>query len=1290
VCRRFFFSTAAGELEQRFLNPPEDAKPWVYWFWMNGNISEEGITADLEAMDRIGVGGVLIMNVGLRTPPGPYDFNTPEWRALYSHAAKECVRLGMQMTLHPLDGWATSGGQWMPPEQSMKMLVWETKEVEGATGGPVRIEQPFTKENFYEDVAVLAFPAPQDDLLQPDRIVVNGKPDGVLFDGNLGTGVSGAIDMLAEFDEPVDLSTVVFPREKAWPYHLQAVARTLTTIEVSADGTRFEPVSEFDFNVAIDNGDHFSLTVSFPTRAAKAVRIRMDNKRSNVQIPEIELRSEPRVDLWEVKSSLARERNHGGETFIIDAAPRPGAIEGVDPSQVIDLTDRIAADGTLDWNVPPRRWRIVRAGMTSTGKHTAPATHAGSGLEADKMNKEAIRHHWSSFGKGMVEENNISAGNPIWSVHTDSWESQVHTWGTGFQKEFEKRRGYSMTPWMPVLTIGAIIGSAEESERFLWDYRRTAADLIAENYYGEMKRQANESGLLFQSEAAGRQMFMYDPLNYAAQTDIYVGEFWMVGNVRADCKIASSAANTYGRPFAAAEAWTSGNGGLRDAPFDWKPLGDHAFTVGINRVIIHRYAMQPFNNVEPGMTFGPYGINFERTQTFWENGGKAWVSYLTRCQSLLQTGTFVADVIHYIGHDAPNYLGHRDELWNPVPPGYDFDGCNLEILQRLQVEADGMLALPSGMRYRVLLLPNREHMTLEAIREVERLVQAGAVVVGPKPLRTPGLHNHVRNDAELAAIAGRVWGNVDGQSVTENRYVSGRVIYGLSLESVLEAMVPPDFDYSAPANALVRYIHRKTDEGDVYFVANGNKEMAFDAVLRFRVTDRHPELWDPSTGAIRKVDAWRVVNGVTELPVHFDPAGSWFVVFREAAQPPSGLDANLFDPAGSSPSIETNAFKNFTMAFWLKSSAPLDIPPPGTPGVPVAGQNYAVYPAPGHEVWGGTDAGVGISAGKDGLIVIAHGTRYFASPLIHGVDLSEWTHVAVTAQDNAMTLYVNGESVAQATAPGRTLHASIGVEHTRGVAAFKGQAEAFFQSSETLHADAIRALMRRTAQEGAVDTGIELSGPWIVSFPPGRQAPEQIELPELISWTEHPDDGVKYFSGTATYRKAFSLSMVDGCWLMVAGEHPLQLSNSTTQQLFLDLGEVKEIAEVKLNGTSLGILWKPPFKVDITGALVAGENTLEVKVTNLWPNRLIGDEKLHPDPSLDYMQIGGIWGVGPHRTIPQWVRDGGSSPVGRTTWILNKFYSADSPLLPSGLLGPVRLTTQQEVPVKCSRLRVGE
>lgn len=1237
--------SGALTLTERFIHPPAEAKPWVYWFWMNGNVTKEGITADLEAMNRIGIGGVLIMNVGLRTPHGPHDFNTQGWRDHYKFAADECVRLGMQMALHPLDGWATSGGQWISPEQSIKMLVWNVTDVEGPDNEPVILTQPLTKEGIYEDLAILALPLEKDAVLMPARVFVNGKEDDTLFDGDLKGGLKGDLEILAEFDEPVPLSTVVFPRDSRWDYGLTVHADVPTTVEVSEDGMVFEKVSETDYNVSIDNGDNFSFTISFPQRMVKAVRVRMNNAR-NLDIVEMEFRSRPQVHLWEIKSSLAREREHGGETPWIDSAPWPELIEGVDVDRIVNLTDRLGDDSTLDWEIPKGHWRIFRIGKTSSGKHVAPGTHAGAGLEADKMDGDSIRHHWNSFGKKMVDEINKEPGVPIWSVHTDSWESYLHTWSSRFQEEFEKRRGYSIIPYLPVLCGGTIIGNAEESERFLWDYRRTCADLIAENYYGLMRKLANEAGLKFQSEAAGRQMFMYDPLNYAANTDMYVGEFWMGPDLRVDCRVAASTAHTYGRPLAAAEAFTSGNGGFLDDPFALKTLGDRAFCTGINRFIIHRYCMQPFNHVEPGMTFGPWGINFDRTQTWWENGAKAWCEYLARCQSLLQTGTFVADVIYYIGHDAPNYLGHRHEIWNPIPPGYDYDGCNLEILKKLQVEVDGTLSLPSGMRYRVLLLPNREHMTLDAAHEVERLVNAGATVVGTRPVRTPGLKDWKERDAQLQQIVARYWHKVLDEP----------------LEAILNGIAPPDFGYDAPENITLNYIHRRTQDADIYFVANANASMPADSVLRFRVADRQPELWDPATGTMEKVNVWRQQDGITEVPVHFDPAGSWFVVFREAAQPPSSLDPALFALSHGDDLVEADASEHFTMALWLKSSAPLKMPPSGSPGVPMMGQNYAIYPAPGHEVWTGRDVGLGISAGKDGLIIIAHGARYFASPIIHNVDLSDWTHVAVTAQDGNVTLYIDGETAARAIVPGRTLHGSIGVKHSRNRTTFDGKTEALFQRAQTLSREEIADLMEKTAPRELSDDEIDLSGQWTVLFPPNRQAPAQIELPELMSWTQHTDDGVKYFSGTATYQKTFSA--------------PKEFAGRA-KEVFLNLGEVENIAEVRLNGSDLGTLWKPPFRVNVTDALVEGDNTLEVKVTNLWPNRLIGDEKLHPDPGLDYHPRGPAWSAGgPLRKIPEWVRNGEPSPAGRTTWLLWRFYGGDETLLPSGLLGPVRLVVR--------------
>ncbi|MEI6193068.1 MAG: glycosyl hydrolase [Verrucomicrobiota bacterium] len=1121
------------ELATRFSQPPESAKPFVYWFWMNGNVTKEGITADLEAMHRIGIGGALMMGVGLGTPPGEADFNSPLWRELYKHAASECVRLGMQLSLHQCNGWATAGGPWITPERSIKTLVWTSTEVTGPVANPIRLSQPTAKEDFYQDVGVMAIPMDQAHPVKPDRATSDGQPAPELIDGQIKTGVKLPKKFIElTFATTQTVGTLVFHLPEIKGYRYSPNITMPTAVEISEDGTKFHTVAEFDLNADLDTLSAETLTVSFPPEKATTVRVRVTDPSPRAEIGEIELFGEQRVNLWEVKSGFARRRNHGGETPWLDNEIRTVSAGGISTNAVIDVTAQMGADGMLRWKAPAGHWQILRIGMTSTGKRVAPATQGGQGLEADKMSGEAIRFHFDSFAKGMIAENNRTPGNPVLSVHTDSWESGQHTWSSNFQQEFEKRRGYSMTPWLPVLATGRILGSTDESERFLCDVRRTMADLLRDNYYGEMQKRCHENGVLYQSESAGRQSFMYDPINYMSVVDIPMGEFWTptadTEQVRFDCRAATSTAHTYGKPIAAAESFT-GSGSFETSPFDFKALGDHAFAAGINRFYIHRYAMQPWIGIEPGMMFGSYGINFERTQTWWDNGAKAWIEYVTRCQSLLQAGRFVADVIHYIGDDAPNLVGHREYLWNPVPAGYDFDGCNLEILQQLSVDGSGDLVLPCGMRYRVLLLPNRDHMTLEAIRKIEALVKDGATVVGRKPSRTPGLKDWKQNDAALCEIAGRVWGNIDGKNVTENRYGKGRMIYGPSLKTVLAGIAPPDFDYSTDKkDAVLRYTHRKTENADLYFVANADSNNSLDATVRLRVTSKAPELWDAATGKMLTPAVYRLVNGVTELPLHFDPAGSVFVVFREPAKPDALVAMSCEGAPQKAASLqlvrEGEAFRLFA----------------GEPG------NYT----------------------------------------------------ARTAEGKTVKLTVNPPS-------------------------------------------------KLTV----------ITGPWSISFPPGKGAPAKAEFPRLISWTKSEDAGIKYFSGTATYEATFNLNV------------PVDKS----ARIWLDLGTVKNIAQLRMNGSDLGTLWKPPFRADVTEAVKPGVNKLEIRVTNPWQNRLIGDEIQHPDSSLEFPAGKTSKSRLPVKSIPDWVKAGGKSPVGRTTFALVKFYDGDEPLLDSGLLGPVTL-----------------
>lgn len=676
--------------------------------------------------------------------------------------------------------------------------------------------------------------------------------------------------------------------------------------------------------------------------------------------------------------------------------------------------------------------------------------------------------------------------------------------------EFQRRRGYDLLPWLPAVA-GRVVGSTEQSERFLWDFRQTISELIVENHYGVLQELCHKNGMLFTAEAPGINMpTIADELAAKGRTDVPMGEFWMSPpsdywkKGPNDSKEAAVAAHIYGRPIVAAEAFTAAMNDAKwsKAPFDHKMLGDLHYTLGINRFVFHRYAHQPWLDRVPGMTMGPYGTNFERTNTWWEQAA-AWMKYLSRCQYLLQRGNFVGDVCYFYGEGAPNTLTNREP---ELPVGYDYDAINAEVLLTRLTVRDGQLVLPDGPSYRLLLLPGSATMTPVVLRKLRDLVSAGATVVGARPERSPSLTDYPACDAEVKTLAAEVWGDCDGKKVTEHAYGRGRVVQGRALGEVLAAMkTGPDFA-AEDTTGKFAYIHRQLGEAEVYFVSSQNAD-ATQATLSFRVTGRVPELWHADTGRMERVAQFRERDGQTLVPVGFDPAGSVFVVFRAS--------------------------------------------------------NRAVDPV--------------ISFARDGGAV------------------SKQEALTVT-DDGTMTFPVwQSGTYEMKTASGRTLRATV-----------------------------------------APLPGVtELTGAWTVKFPPGWGAPAEWPLAQLASWTEQANEGVKHFSGTATYVKEFDLA-------------PEAIASGRI--LRLDLGRVKEIAEVKLNGQDLGALWKPPFHIALSGAAHAGKNRLEVRVTNLWPNRIIGDLQL---PEKD-----------------------------RRTWTTFNPFKADSPLLESGLLGPVRIEVGETVVFK--------
>ena len=620
----------------------------------------------------------------------------------------------------------------------------------------------------------------------------------------------------------------------------------------------------------------------------------------------------------------------------------------------------------------------------------------------------------------------------------------------------------------------------------------------------------------------------------------------------------------------AAEIFTAEpeNGKWQNDLFRLKPIADLCFTLGVNHVDCHRYAMQPWLNRKPGMTMGPFGIHYERTNTWWEQS-RPWHTYLARCQTLLQASHFVADVAYLGSENAPQSCPKRDALDPALPAGYDFDDVPVEVVLTQMTVRDGRLVVPSGMSYRVLVLPPARTMTPTLLAKIKELVTAGATVVGPRPVRSPSLANHPHCDAEVERLAEELWGQCDGVSVTENLCGQGKVIWGKTLSTVLTSLgAPPDFACHDPNVAeQIRYIHRSINGDDVYFVANAIPE-ARRFLCTFRAKGqsqgRRPEFWWPETARIEPVAVYDEHEEGTLIPITLDPCGSVFVVFRQSAASPSNRVV----------SVRRN-------------------------GVELSGLGVG---------------GVGL-------------------PLIPEIQLQQ-EHGLVSVKSATRGYEIETSRPGRyevRTAAGSTFSASL--------------------------ADLPEA--------------IEIDGPWQLEFPKGWGAPQRVTLEQLISWTDHSDPGVKYFSGTATYRRRFEL-------------HAATLASG--RRFYLDLGQVRVLAQVGLNGRDLGILWKPPFRVDITESLLTGANDLVVSVVNLWPNRLIGDEQLPDDcdwvpPSTPRNLTPHTWGpVLDH--WPQWFLDNKPSPTGRLTFTTWKHWTKNDPLLESGLLGPVVISSSARFALK--------
>jgi hypothetical protein len=996
----------------------------------------------------------------------------------------------------------------------------------------------------------------------------------------------------------------------------------------------------------------------------------------------------------------------------------------VDPAQVIDLTARVKA-GRLAWDAPPGAWIVLRIGHTPTGKENVAASAAGRGLEIDKFVAAATDFHFDHVIKRVLADAAAAGTKGPATLAIDSYEAGMQNWTADFPAEFRRRAGYDLWPYAPAL-FGRIVGDAGVAERFLFDFRRVQADLVAENYYGRMGELARRHGLRYYVEGYGSGNF--DELRVSGLPDVPMTEFWTrtPWTPNRSVKMVTSAAHVYGKPVVAAESFTGEAQTSRwlEYPYSLKALGDEMFAHGMNLMVFHTSAHQPHPDAAPGLTLGPYGFAFARTNTWFAQAG-AWIDYLKKTQFLLQQGTYAADVLYFTGERAPD----PSSMALPVlPAGYNYDLVNTDVLLRRVSVRDGTYVLPEGGRYRLLVLPPElKAVRPELMRKFAEFVAAGGTILGPEPLFSPTLAGYPASETEMLRLADELW--------APGRKGPGRVIPGGSIAEALGVLgVAPDFTFAAAdADVALSWEHRRLPEGDLFFLGN-RQRLPREILASFRgMAGRQPEIWRPESGTRLRAPFFRTEQDRLLVPLQFDPAESLFVLFRRpAAGAAAGLERDgrpvvtiaTPAPARTAPSPSGS----FTMALWVKPDTDLRVMPRESVAgrIDEVGKFYAIPADPGDRRFGPGHATAGLAVGRNGIFVVERAWDTCPAVLVSATKVSGWTHVAVVYREGRPRLYVNGAFVREGLVSGRTVHSGVGsppppVDYllnfpaiealtraagqppppARGqVFQFEGNSVAAEEFDHALDDAEIAALAanglpaptlpvatdfdlrpdgkvaalfwqggnyavgRGPAAAVAVPEPVTLAGPWRVDFQEKRGAPATITLPELSSLHLQADPGVKYFSGTARYTHELA---VPAAFLQPG------------RRVVLDLGRVEVIADVFVNGRRIGTAWKEPYRLDVTDAVHAGTNTLEVRVTTLWANRLIGDEQL---PAEDEFGLRDEQGNDPRGIVklPDWYKEGRPKPPGgRITFAAWRFYECDEPLVASGLLGPVRLLNPVQV-----------
>jgi len=885
-----------------FQDPPETAGIYTWWHWMDKAITREGISRDLESMKEQGIIAATILNIGLfdgqdfGVPQVPFD--SPEWYDMFRFALEEAGRLGIELGIHNCDGWSTSGGPWITPENSMKQYIWRLTPVKGGEQLSLRLKEPMGRMDYYRDVAVFAYPSPYNNS-QGDavpEVIINQETDGIaLCDGEpmsyLEISTGDRIDFTFSDAVTIEKAAIHPHMIFQWgPYNLKSVF----DIEVSENGKTYHRHASMQVTDLNQTAYH-----SFTAATAKYFRVvpREINglgDRDMVPISEIVLLGKEEVPRYHPTISNHLEKTVALRPLtmaqMMEVGPGQVNALAIDPETVIDLSSMMSEDGQLEWDAPEGNWDLIRFGYTTTGSVNAPATEEGRGLECDKMDTNALNLHFERFPAKLIDAAGDLAGNTFKYFFIDSWECKYQNWTEDLPGEFERRRGYSMLPYMPVL-CGGVVESSEKTEAFLNDYRLTIADMIEEYYFKHYSELCRRNNMELHAEVIYGGV-VYPPLDVLRSNtyaDLPMTEFWARKFERGPLDRTKveysplaqiSATNptqaraVYGMPVLASEAYT-GFAHYSETPWDLKPYGDMAFTEGVNLMVLHSYVHQPFEK-KPGFTLGQWGSHFNRHNPWWQHFNQ-FSGYLARQQYILQQGLSHADICYFIGNRMPDFQG-KDPLYQ-LPYGYKAHHVNPDLFVNELVMNNGKLVLPGRGQYSLLILPDDDVFSVESLQKLEKLVSAGAIVVGPRPSRVPSLNGYETELSALEILAAKLWGDIDGKTVFENEFGKGKIIWGKSIETILdEEGILPDINHNDPDSEIIRFIHKRKGAQDIYYLFNQSLEEKSLEFL-FHIEDKIPAIYHPQEGTIDKCKVLISEGSQTRIPIHFRPRQSCFVVF---------------------------------------------------------------------------------------------------------------------------------------------------------------------------------------------------------------------------------------------------------------------------------------------------------------------------------------------------------------------------------------------------------------------------